>query len=103
MPWSELERQLSWDRPRPGHPEARHLVVLARDPAGYAHLCRVISEAQLAGGEKGLPKCSLSALAQASAGAGGRHWLVLTGCRKGTVPAALSTAGPAAAGRELAD
>ena len=35
---------------------------------------------------------------------GGRtsgHWLVLTGCRKGTVPAALVAAGPAAAGREL--
>src|SRR5438477_6007004 len=47
-------------------PEGRHLVVLARDPDGYARLCRVISEAQLAGGEKGLPKCSLSALAQTS-------------------------------------
>src|SRR5436190_14629857 len=24
MPWPELERQLSWNRPRPGHPESRH-------------------------------------------------------------------------------
>jgi len=30
------------------------------------------------------------------------HWCVLTGCRKGTVPAALVRHGPAAAGRELA-
>ena len=31
----------------------------------------------------------------------GDHWLVLTGCRKGTVPAALERHGPAAAAREL--
>src|SRR5205823_12675452 len=55
-------------------PEGRHLVVLARDPSGYARLCRTISQAQMGGGEKGLPKCSLSALAQAHGG----HWLVLT-------------------------
>src|SRR5438094_6227075 len=24
MPWPELERQLSWNRPRPGHPESHH-------------------------------------------------------------------------------
>src|SRR5205807_6662777 len=80
-------------------PEGRHLVVLARDPQGYAALCRTISRAQMSGGEKGLPTCALSALAQAHGG----HWLVLTGCRKGTAPAALSGAGPAAAARELAD
>src|SRR5438309_3072348 len=96
--------ELTLDLPRRSQagradPEGRHLAVLARDPDGYARLCRAISGAQLAGGEKGLPKASLSALAQAHGG----HWLVLTGCRKGTVPAALATAGPAAAGRELAD
>src|SRR3954447_14735873 len=41
-------------------PEGRHLVVLARDPAGYASLCRVISRAHLDGGEKGLPRVGLS-------------------------------------------
>src|SRR5207302_9427970 len=88
-------------RPQAGlaDPEGRHLVVLARDPSGYARLCRTISHAQMTGGEKGLPKASLSALAQAYGG----HWLVLTGCRKGTVPAALAEAGPAAAARALAD
>src|SRR5207244_8954835 len=24
MPWAELERRLSWNRPRPGHPETRY-------------------------------------------------------------------------------
>jgi error-prone DNA polymerase len=96
--------ELTLDLPRRSQagladPEGRHLVVLARDPQGYAALCRTISKAQMGGGEKGLPKCSLSALAQAHGG----HWLVLTGCRKGTVPAALAEAGPAAAARALAD
>src|SRR6476661_484262 len=35
----------------PGH----HLLALARDPDGYASLCRVISKAQLRGGAKGRP------------------------------------------------
>src|SRR5204862_5163358 len=96
--------ELTLDLPRRSQagladPEGRHLVVLARDPDGYARLCRAISEAQMGGGEKGLPRCNLSALAQAHGG----HWLVLTGCRKGTVPAALESNGPAAAARELTD
>jgi error-prone DNA polymerase len=96
--------ELTLDLPRRSQagladPEGRHVVVLARDPSGYARLCRTISQAQMGGGEKGLPKASLSALAQAHGG----HWLVLTGCRKGMVPAALHAAGPAAAARELAD
>src|SRR5437868_10741007 len=96
--------ELTLDLPRRSQagladPEGRHLVVLARDPSGYARLCRTISQAQMGGGEKGLPKASLSALAQAHGG----HWLVLTGCRKGTVPAALTYAGPAPAARQLAD
>src|SRR3954470_21466022 len=37
-------------------PEGRHVLVLARDPAGYARLARIISRAHLDGGEKGLPK-----------------------------------------------
>src|SRR5215472_8689669 len=41
--------------PRAGAPDpaGQHLLVLARDPEGYRRLCRVISAAQLAGGEKG--------------------------------------------------
>jgi len=74
-----------------------HLLVLARDPEGYARLCAVISAAQLAGGAKGRPVYDTDALA----GAHGGHWVVLTGCRKGPVPAALAAGGPDAAWREL--
>ena len=86
--------------PRAGVPDpaGRHLLILARDPEGYARLCRVISDAQLAGGEKGLPIYDEPALAGAHDG----HWVILTGCRKGAVPAALTSRGPAAAARELA-
>ena len=78
-------------------PEGGHLLVLARDPEGYRRLCAVISAAQLAGGEKGRPVYDLGALAGAHDG----HWVVLTGCRKGAVPAALAADGPEAAWREL--
>ncbi len=82
-----------------------HLVVLARDPRGYALLGRAISEAQLRG-EKGAPRCCLADLA-ALGGVGAAsvdqgHWQILTGCRKGAVPRALVADGPAAAERELA-
>ncbi len=76
--------------------------MLARDPQGYARLARAISQAQLRG-EKGAPRTSLDELAElvAPAGADDHHWQVLTGCRKGAVPAALVADGPAAAAREL--
>jgi len=96
--------------PRVGSPDpaARHLLVLARDPEGYKRLCQVISAAQLAGGQKGRPVYDLQHLAQAHDG----HWVILTGCRKGAVPAALAglpglpglaASGPQAAARELKD
>ena len=78
-------------------PGGTHLVVLARDPEGYARLGTAISRSQMAG-EKGAPRCSLDDLV----GAGAGHWLVLTGCRKGAVPRALTTQGPHAAAQELA-
>ncbi|MBL8777006.1 MAG: error-prone DNA polymerase [Acidimicrobiales bacterium] len=78
-------------------PGGRHLLVLARDPEGYARLGAAISRAQMAG-EKGAPRCSLDDLA----GRGGDHWLVLTGCRKGAVAGALTRDGPHAAAHELA-
>ncbi len=88
----------------PGRPPESHLVVLARDPRGYALLARAISEAQLRG-EKGVPRATLADLV-AIGGAGAPaadqgRWTVLTGCRKGAVPAALVADGPAAARREL--
>ena len=78
-------------------PTGTHLVLLARDPDGYARLSTVLADAHLAGGEKGKPVFTLDALARAA----GDHWLVLSGCRKGAVPAALMDAGPRAASREV--
>src|SRR5271157_5528392 len=85
--------------PRTGEadPTGTHLVVLARDPDGYARLSTVLADAHLAGGEKRRPIFTLDALARAA----GDHWLVLSGCRKGAVPAALMDAGPRAASREV--
>jgi error-prone DNA polymerase len=85
--------------PRAGDPDpaGQHLLVLARDSEGYRRLCQVISAAQLAGGEKGRPSYDIDALASAHGG----HWVVLTGCRKGAVPAALAASGPEAALGEL--
>src|SRR5437016_4354313 len=89
-------------------PPGEHLLVLAQGTAGYARLARAISEAQLAG-EKGAPRTSLARLADAArasvhghdASPHNDHWYVSTGCRKGTVPAALQRDGPAAAERAL--
>ncbi|HEX8929344.1 MAG TPA: error-prone DNA polymerase [Actinomycetota bacterium] len=77
-------------------PAGNHLLVLVRDPEGYARLCRAISTAQLAG-SKGAPRSNLELLA----GLHGGHWLVLTGCRKGAVPRALVERGPTAAAYQL--
>ena len=87
-------------RSGPPDPDGRHLVLLARDPEGYACLSSLLSSAQMAG-EKGRPRLSFAALAEAASGRARGHWAVLTGCRKGTVPAALVAEGPAAAAREL--
>jgi error-prone DNA polymerase len=79
-------------------PPGTHLLALARDPEGYARLCRAIGTAHLRGGAKGRPVYDdLETLAAAADG----HWLVLTGCRKGTVRRALDQHGVGAARREL--
>ncbi|MGV0834274.1 error-prone DNA polymerase [Mycolicibacterium thermoresistibile] len=80
-------------------PAGPHLLVLARGPEGYRRLSREISRAHLAGGEKGKPRYDYDALTEAA----GDHWHILTGCRKGHVRQALTTGGPEAAERALAD
>jgi len=65
-------------------PAAEHLLVLARGSSGYASLAAAISRAHLLGGTKGRPVYDVDELAT-SAG----DWMILTGCRKGTVRAAL--------------
>jgi error-prone DNA polymerase len=95
------ELSLGLTRPQNGaaDPEGAHLVVLARGAEGYGRLCRAVSEAQLAGREKGRPVYEMGRLAELHGG----RWLVLTGCRKGTVPRALVEEGPRAAARRLAE
>ncbi len=94
---AELSLELPGGQGGVPDPVGRHLLVLARDPEGYRRLCQVISAAQLRGKEKGRPVYDPAELAEAHDG----HWAILTGCRKGAVPAALATAGPSAAAREL--
>jgi len=86
---AELSLDSTVERSGVPDPGGHHLLVLARDPEGYRRLCRVISAAQVAGGEKGRPRYDIDGLADAHGG----HWVVLTGCRKGAVPAALAAGG----------
>jgi error-prone DNA polymerase len=116
------ELSLGLTRPQNGvaDPEGTHLLVLARDPVGYTRLCRALSVAHLSGREKGRPLVDLETLSAigagalpdfgvtpiaisepASAGCHSDHWVVLTGCRKGIVPAALTDHGPGRAAYEL--
>ncbi len=78
-------------------PEGSHLLVLARGVEGYHRLAAAMTDAHLRGDEKGRPVYDLERLAEQGRG----HWVVLTGCRKGTVRQALSSGGEAAAAEEL--
>lgn len=80
---------------RGGQPDplGQHLLVLARGEEGYHRLAAALTQAQLAGGEKGRPRYDLDELAQRADG----HWAILTGCRKGAVRQALASGGSAGA------
>jgi error-prone DNA polymerase len=113
------ELSLGLSRPQAGRPdpEGTHLLVLARDPEGYARLASTISAAHVGGtrpehdgserrrgelgavlgAEKGKPIYDEVAWEEVHQD----HWLVLTGCRKGAVRQALEGEGPAAARWEL--
>jgi len=84
------------DRVGVSDPSGEHLVLLARSPAGYAQLSRMLALAHLERGEKGVPRFTLSDVADAA-----HEWLVLTGCRKGPLTRALLDEGPRAAQRAL--
>ncbi|MHA7294137.1 error-prone DNA polymerase [Arthrobacter sp. HLT1-21] len=82
------ELSLDLQKPQNGEPdpEGSHLLVLARGAEGYRRLAGAITTAQLAeGAEKGKPLYSLDGLAGRASGS----WMILTGCRKGTVRRAL--------------
>ncbi|HEX3258112.1 MAG TPA: error-prone DNA polymerase, partial [Pseudonocardia sp.] len=86
---TELSLGLSAPQNGVADPEGTHLLLLARDPEGYRGLCRVVSAAQLRGGEKGRPVYDVDELVGHTAG----HVLALTGCRKGAVRQALANGG----------
>lgn len=65
-------------------PEGEHLLVLARGARGYHRLAAALTEAQLAGGQKGRPLYSETDIQQLSGDV-----VVLTGCRKSLVRRAL--------------
>ncbi len=81
----------------PLDPAGSHLVVLAGNPSGYGELSTALSDAHLRSREKDRIALDISDLSASSRG----NWLVLTGCRKGTVPAAVVSAGPRAGYRAL--
>lgn len=68
-------------------PAGTHLLVLAHGVSGYHRLSAAITEAQLAGMQKGRPLYDIEALAAAA----NNEWVVLTGCRKGAVRQALAS------------
>jgi DNA polymerase-3 subunit alpha len=94
----------------PGHREARkedhrgvgagergpHLVLLARDDAGYRSLCRLVSRANLAG-TKAAPRVTQALLAEHAEGL-----VALSGCRHGEVARRL-LAGDRAGARAVAE
>lgn len=81
-------------------PGGTHLVVLADGAEGYARLSRLLSQGHLAG-EKGAPQFSFGDIVDGLVADGRCYGWVLTGCRKGAVPAALMREGLEAAESEL--
>ncbi|GAA3942297.1 error-prone DNA polymerase [Actinoplanes auranticolor] len=95
---AELSLDLAKPQNGEADPEGRHLLALAHGPEGYARLARTISRGQLDGEEKGKPAYGdLEDVAAVLRD----HVLVLTGCRKGSVPRALAGGGLPAAAYEL--
>ena len=84
MPSTQAERSIA-ARVGVEDPPGEHLLVLARNPTGYASLCRAISQAQLRGGAKGRPVYDINEMAALASD----NWLILTGCRKGRLQQAL--------------
>jgi error-prone DNA polymerase len=95
---AELSLGLSAPQNGTADPEGEHLLVLARDPAGYRAISRAITAAAMdPEAEKGRPVHDLERTAATLRG----QVTVLTGCRKGHVRRALDAGGPDAAARAL--
>ncbi|HSH76436.1 MAG TPA: PHP domain-containing protein, partial [Longimicrobiales bacterium] len=67
------------EEPEEGH----HVTLLAEDPTGYANLCRLLTEAHM-GSERTDPRLPLDSLLELPEGL-----ILLTGCRRSPVAAAL--------------
>ena len=80
-------------------PAGKRLIILARHPAGYGSLSALLSQSQMAG-KKNAPRISTPELLAALDFHRG-DWALLTAGRRGAVPAALATEGPAEARKEL--
>ena len=93
------QRRVQPQRTGCADPAGSHVVVLARSPAGYASLGELISEAQMAG-RKHAPRLDTNEFLAAAA-THRDEWAILTGHRKGVVPAALIAEGPRAAAAQL--
>lgn len=78
-------------------PAGSHLVMLARGPKGYHRLSRALALAHMRTGKKDVLDVQLEEFAEHAHG----EWLVLTGCRKGTVRQALARGGRDAARQAL--
>jgi len=69
-----------------GEPEAgHHVTLLAENPTGYANLCRLLTEAHM-GSERTDPRLPLESLLELPEGL-----ILLTGCRRSPVAAALDS------------
>jgi len=82
---AELSVQGNQPRTVVNDPQGPHLLVLARGQEGYHRLSSALTDAHLGNSEKDTLVWDLDALTEQ----GRDHWVVLTGCRKGSVRHAL--------------
>lgn len=93
-----VQRTPITDKSEGSHKDASHLVLLAKDAAGYANLCRIVSKSYLEGFNHG-PKVDLDLLLKHSKGL-----ICLSGCIAGPVARACQRGdldGAAAMARKL--
>src|SRR5579859_6709697 len=77
--------------------DGAHLTLLAESPRGYANLCRLLTTAHLGRDDRRDPRLDLALLEERQEGL-----IVLSGCRDGLLPRALTMEGRSAA-RRLAE
>ncbi len=74
--------------------DGSHVTLLAETPQGYAHLCRLITEAHLGRPDRRDPRLDFTSIAERQEGL-----IVLSGCRGGLLPQVLQRQGFSAARR----